>query len=285
MINQNNWIGITVNHSPEILEELSAQFFLLGCQGINEQADCFELVFSTNDFNEKTKSKVLDLLKSKNVEKENLQLSTIEPENWNENWKVNFQTFRIGQNIIIQPDWENYQAKAKGTVITIAPKMAFGTGHHETTRLILELMEDIIEPGMSVLDAGTGSAILAIYAAMKNAAPVVAFDNDPEAMENAEENCSLNGVSANVKLLCSDLAGIETKQYDLIVANINRNVLLQLATQFLSYSAPGNHLILSGLLNSDYNDILEAYKAAGWHLIKSRQQGEWMSLLMKMNNE
>jgi len=161
--------------------------------------------------------------------------------------------------------------------------MAFGTGHHETTQLILDLMEDLIVPEMAVLDAGTGSAILAIYAALKGA-NVIAFDNDPDAIENGEENCGLNSVSSNINLFCTDLSGIKTEIYDLIIANINRNVLLDLATPFLDYSASGKLLLLSGLLESDRETILKKYNHAGWELQKGKQKGEWVALLMKNGN-
>jgi len=281
MVKQNNWIGISVKHSPEILEELSPQFFALGCQGINELERSFELCFSEKDFNDSVKRNLMVILKLKDIAENDIVFSVIEPENWNENWKENFKTFRVGQNIVVKPDWESYQSTNLETVITIAPKMAFGTGHHETTRLILELMEDVVKEGMSVLDAGTGSAILAIYAALKGAGITVAFDNDPEAIVNAEENCTLNDVSSKIELYCDDLSGIKKKEYDLIVANINRNVLMKLAIPFLEYSKPDNLLILSGLLVTDYDDILKQYSEAGWQLQKSKQQGEWMALLMK----
>jgi ribosomal protein L11 methyltransferase len=281
MQKQTNWIGVSVNHTPQILEEISAQIFNLGCQGITELEASFELYFSENDFSEKQKETLIGLLKSNKIELEDLTFTKVAHENWNENWKENFKIFGLGEKIIIQPDWENYQAKPDETVITIAPKMSFGTGHHETTRLILELMENLITPGMSVLDAGTGSAILAIYAALKAAKPVIAFDNDPEAIDNALENCLLNNVVTQVQVSCNDLSGIEKRKFDLILANINRNVLLTLSTPFLDYSAPGKLLILSGLLQTDFEDIKKKYTNAGWHLLDSKQEGEWMALMLK----
>ena len=280
MQTKDNWIGVYIKYPPAILEELSAYFFAMGCQGINELEYSFQLFFYEKDFTDSVKEQLFTLLNSKGIDVQ-IVFNKIEPENWNENWKENFKTFRVGKKIIVIPDWETYEAAKDETVITIAPKMAFGTGHHETTQLILDLMEDLITPGMSVLDAGTGSAILAIYAALSGAGTTDAFDNDPDAIENAEENCELNGVSSKINLYCDDLSGIEKKEYDLIIANINRNVLLNLAAPFLDYSTKGNNLILSGLLQTDYDDILKKYSEVGWQLQKSKQQGEWMALLMK----
>ncbi len=283
MKTKNSWIGIYIKYPPAILEELSAYFFAMGCQGINELESSFQLFFYEEDFTDSTREKLFSLLNSKGIDVQ-IVFNKIEAENWNESWKENFKIFQVGQKIIVKPDWENYTAKKNETVITIAPKMAFGTGHHETTQLILELMENRINPGMSVLDAGTGSAILAIYAALKGAGTIVAFDNDPDAIENAAENCALNAVSSKINLHCNDLSMITKKEYDLIVANINRNILLQLATPFLDYIIPGGLLILSGLLTTDFDDILKKYNEAGWHLLKSKQKGEWMAILMKNRN-
>jgi len=277
MQTQNNWIGIYIKYPPAVLEELSPYFFAMGCQGINELEYSFQLYFIERDFTDSVKIQLLEFLCSKGIDVQ-IVFKKIEPENWNENWKENFKIFRVGKRIIVKPDWESYKAIEDEIVVTIAPKMAFGTGHHETTQLILSLMENIIQPGMPVLDAGTGSAILAVYAALKEAGTIVAFDSDPEAIENAKENCALNDVSSKIKLYCDDLSGIAKKEYGLIVANINRNVLLQLATPFLGYSAQGNLLILSGLLETDYKDILKKYSEAGWQLQKSKKKGEWCAL-------
>ncbi len=277
MQTQNNWIGIYIKYPPAVLEELSPYFFAMGCQGINELEYSFQLYFIERDFTDSVKIQLLEFLCSKGIDVQ-IVFKKIEPENWNENWKENFKIFRVGKRIIVKPDWESYKAIEDEIVVTIAPKMAFGTGHHETTQLILSLMENIIQPGMPVLDAGTGSAILAVYAALKEAGTIVAFDSDPEAIENAKENCALNDVSSKIKLYCDDLSGIAKKEYGLIVANINRNVLLQLATPFLGYSAQGNLLILSGLLETDYKDILKKYSEAGWQLQKSEKKGEWCPL-------
>lgn len=277
MQTQINWIGIYIKYPPAVLEELSPYFFAMGCQGINELEYSFQLYFIERDFTDSVKIQLLEFLCSKGIDVQ-IVFKKIEPENWNENWKENFKIFRVGKRIIVKPDWESYKAIEDEIVVTIAPKMAFGTGHHETTQLILSLMENIIQPGMPVLDAGTGSAILAVYAALKEAGTIVAFDSDPEAIENAKENCALNDVSSKIKLYCDDLSGIAKKEYGLIVANINRNVLLQLATPFLGYSAQGNLLILSGLLETDYKDILKKYSEAGWQLQKSKKKGEWCAL-------
>lgn len=275
------WIEVKISVSPEILEEISADFFALGCQGINEREEDFCIFFPAGNWDLNSKDKLLHLAARYKIPGNKIQFSDIEAENWNENWKENFTTFRLGKNIIITPDWENYVPKPLDVVLTITPKMAFGTGHHETTQLILEMMEDIVNPGMTVLDAGTGSAILAIYAAKKGASAVVAFDNDPEVMENAAENCELNSVHKNIQLQCAVLSEIKQQYFDLLLANINRNVLLEIAIDLRKYSKKGGLLVLSGLLETDKNDIINHYNNAGWNYKRGRQKGEWVALLLE----
>ncbi|MCB9058782.1 MAG: 50S ribosomal protein L11 methyltransferase [Calditrichae bacterium] len=280
-MDQNAWVKIRVNANPNLLEVLSPVFFELGCQGINELSDHFQLFFEQKDWTSDKKQQLLAILETYVVDgPAELKVEDVPSEDWTENWKKNFKPFRLGDKILIQPDWENLVPGEGETVITIAPKMAFGTGHHETTKLILQMLEKVVHPGMSVLDAGTGSAILAIYAAIKGANPVMAFDNDPLAIENALENCTLNNVT-HVKAVCAELKDIKAEPYDLIVANINRNVLLDLAGPLKAYSKKTGWLILSGLLVTDREDILGKYRTQGWELLKEEMMGEWMALLLK----
>jgi ribosomal protein L11 methyltransferase len=278
---EKSWIEVKISVSPNILEEISPAFFNLGCQGINEGDGDFYLFFLSENWEIKTKKQLLELTGRYNIPNDKIHFSTIESENWNEKWKQNFKTFHIGKNIVITPDWEKYTENADEIVLIITPKMAFGTGHHETTQLILEMMEGKINPATSVLDAGTGSAILAVYAAKCGANPVCAFDIDEQVMDNARENCKLNSVQKNIQLQCASLSEINQQLYDLILTNINRKVLLEIAGDLKKYSKPTGQLILSGLLETDKNDIVNHYVQAGWNFLQSKQKGEWVALLME----
>lgn len=272
------WLEIIINENPSVLESLSPFFFEMGCEGINEFDGSFRLYFQLNRWNDNKYTELKTILNQKNIHESRIITKTIKDENWNENWKENFKSFKVGHNIIVKPDWEKYTAKENELVITIAPKMAFGTGHHETTQLILEQLEEIIKPGMSVLDAGTGSAILAIYCALKGAKKIMAFDNDPVAIENASENIFINKVKNKINLKCCVLKDIETEAYDVIVANINKNILLGYADRFKNYACNRTFLVLSGLLVADREEIIKTYKNEGWNFIRSDTSGEWISL-------
>lgn len=276
-----NWIEIKVIAEPVLLEELSPDLFEAGFEGITEQSDSFLIYVEESNWGEPQKNQLFKILARKNIAENKIEIKRIKNQNWNENWKANFKVFKVGKNIVVQPDWENYQIKQNETLITIAPKMAFGTGHHETTKLILEQLENLSIQGARVLDAGTGSGILAIYAAKKGAEKVVAFDNDPQAIINAEENCALNQVKNNIELICCDIDDIKKTLFDIIIANINRNVLLKSPEKFKNIASINAKLVLSGLLLADEKEIVKAYKACGWQLENTQRLGEWVSLIFK----
>ena len=140
-----NWLEINVSANPLVLEELSASFFEMGCQGINEFDDHFILYFSKDQWDDSRKSDLILILDKKEISADKISYHSIKDENWNEKWKENFKTFRVGKKIIIKPDWEEYNAINDEKVITVTPKMAFGTGHHETTQLILKQLEGIMK--------------------------------------------------------------------------------------------------------------------------------------------
>lgn len=276
-----NWIEIKVIAEPVLLEELSPDLFEAGFEGITEQSDSFLIYVEESNWGEPQKNQLFKILARKNIAENKIEIKRIKNQNWNENWKANFKVFKVGKNIVVQPDWENYQIKQNETLITIAPKMAFGTGHHETTKLILEQLENLSIQGARVLDAGTGSGILAIYAAKKGAEKVVAFDNDPQAIINAEENCALNQVKNNIELICCDIDDIKKTLFDIIIANINRNVLLKSPEKFKNIASISAKLVLSGLLLADEKEIVKAYKVFGWQLENTQRLGEWVSLIFK----
>lgn len=279
----NDWIKINLKIEARHLENLSASFFAQGIEGLQEQDNSVDLYFSSRVWNS---DKLLSLLQAVREEvpdfdSNSILISEQPTEDWNENWKMNFQPLHLKNGIVVVPDWENYPARPDEQVIRISPKMAFGTGHHETTQLILENIGRYLTPGMAVLDAGTGSGILAVYAALSGAAEIVAFDNDPVAIENARENCLLNGVEKKVQLQTGVLSGLDRRSFDLITANINRNVLLELAADWIHFSHKQSVLLLSGLLQGDRKVVGQMYRDNGWTICDEQTQGEWLFLAMR----
>lgn len=283
MNKKSNWIEIKIKSNSVQLEILSAFLFALGSCGVYEGEDDLIVYFKKEEWNNEKYILLLDYLKNifTNFQDSDLEISEIPDQDWNESWKENFKTFHVTENLVISPDWEKYQPQSNEKVIIISPKMAFGTGHHETTQLVLIMMEKYVKSKMSLLDVGSGSGILAIYAVQLNAEPILAFDNDPVAIENLIENIILNKVSDRINYFTGELKDSNRKKYDIILANINRNVLLESASQFSDHINPAGKLILSGLLIGDEDIIISAYQREKWNVIEKIQRGEWLALVLE----
>ena len=204
-----------------------------------------------------------------------LDFQVIEPVNWNERWEASVSPVSVPP-FLIRPSWA--EADESAIEIVIDPKMSFGTAHHESTRLILGWLPGLMGGVSSVLDAGTGTGVLAIAAARLGATEVVAFDIDPWSVTNARENIEVNHVQDTVSLLEGDLS-VVSGSFDLVLANINRNVLLESLSDFARFLAPGGHLLLAGLLRSDRSTMLDALERTGYQVTDESVEGEWLSIV------
>ncbi len=282
----NKWIGVKILAAPYYLEMLSGFLFALGTQGIEEGENHFIVYFDEQKWNQDVYWALLKFLTEviPDFDESRLLIENREEENWLEKWKQSFKPFTIGQRLLIIPDWEKNVAAKDKIVLRIAPKMAFGTGHHETTRLCLQLMEKYLKPDMRFLDAGTGSGILSIFAAQLGAREIIGIDNDPIAIENAKENAQLNKVQEQVSFKVADVTQLANKTFDCIVANINRNVLLNMAGRFDRILRNRGLLIVSGILKSDQPIIEKAYTAQHLHVIDKKTLNEWLALVFEKRN-
>jgi ribosomal protein L11 methyltransferase len=205
-------------------------------------------------------------------------------EDWSESWKRGLRPRRVGKSFVVAPSWTRPDLRAGDRVIVIDPEMAFGTGEHGTTRGALRFIEQVVQPGMRVLDVGTGSAILAIGAAMLGARKVVAVDNDPDAILNAKDNVSRNEVGHAIELveiLVDEpyLADFGEGAFDVIVANVLSGVLKPLLPAFYRSLSPDGHVILGGILESEARDMLDALAAAGFRVRGEDLEEEWWGVL------
>ncbi|MDX1639818.1 MAG: 50S ribosomal protein L11 methyltransferase, partial [Balneolaceae bacterium] len=159
------------------------------------------------------------------------------------------------------------------------PKMAFGTGYHETTRLMLHLLPDVIEKGSWVLDAGTGTGVLAIGAVKLGASNVFAFDIDDWSITNALENAYINQVDSEVEIRKGSIEVVPGNSlYDAVLANINRNTIIELLPDLTRHVKPGGCLLLSGLLISDRQHVLDQEPLNPFRLVQSRRENDWIAL-------
>ena len=209
-----------------------------------------------------------------------MTMEIIPDQDWSTAWKQHFHPFAIVPGLIIAPTWEKYRVKPDEQLIEIDPGLAFGTGHHETTTLALELSRKVIEGGAtSVLDVGTGTGILAMAAARFGAGQVLGIDNDPEAVTVARANVKANHLAGRVEIRSTNLSDL-VHPVSLVMANIIQNVLIELHHDLCRLVAHHGHLILSGILAGEQTEtIIPLFQKHGLVHRKTKTAGEWAALL------
>jgi ribosomal protein L11 methyltransferase len=220
------------------------------------------------------------------------QLRTIEPpevrviaeEDWANVWKAYFPVLHVAQRTVIVPAWRRYRPRAGEVVLRLDPGMAFGTGMHPTTRLCLNTIEELVEPGTRVLDVGTGSGILAIAAARHGAVEVVGVDVDSVAVAAARGNIKLNRLGRTVKVHEGNpdpggtMSDLFFGQFDLVLANITARTNATLAPYHAASLAPEGRLVASGILADTADMVIAAFAHAGLTTLGTEQDGDWVAI-------
>lgn len=212
------------------------------------------------------------------------KVSIVEGRDWNSEWEKNyFKPIVVGERCVIHSSFHTDIPLAEYDIV-IDPKMAFGTGHHATTSQVISAILDIDESGLSVIDMGTGTGILAILCSMRGAAPVNGIEIDPGAYENALENVNLNGQTGNVRIHCSDASLLPTlPKADLFIANINRNIITADLPAYVAALNPGATMLLSGFYEPDIPVIMEVAAPLGLTEISHSVLNDWTCLKLKLN--
>ena len=220
---------------------------------------------------------------------------TLAERDWTEAWKEQYQLQRIGRRTVIVPAWEDYAPAPGEIAIRLEPGMAFGTGLHATTRLCLKALEDQITPGWDVLDVGTGSGVLAIAAAKLGARSVLGLDADPAAVTVAQGNAAMNAVDDRVSVRHGTLPGgdavpwhfdtggglalLKSGHFDLILINILAPVIVGMASALAARLAPTGRVIAAGLIESQEQEVIDAFRGEGLWSVGRSQEDEWVTLV------
>ena len=209
-----------------------------------------------------------------------LEERVMEEGEWMESWKSHFSLLHMGR-IVVCPSWLEYTPNTGEVVIEMDPGMAFGTGHHPTTRMCLVELEKLVTPGMKVMDVGTGSGILTIAAAKLGADHVLALDIDPLAIKAARANVRANGLQRVVKVQRGTISpedGVEGG-FDLVVANLYTKVILSIAPTLVAQLAPKGTLIISGILTDRVGEVEQTLEAVGCTFLRMDREGDWAVLV------
>lgn len=218
-----------------------------------------------------------DLFPSAQIEE--VQVRETDENEWQE-WKRFFKPTVVSDRIVIKPTWEEYQKKEGQLIVEIDPGMAFGTGSHESTRMCIQLLDEVIRGGESVFDVGTGSGILAIAAAKLGAGMVFGIDNHEDSVRVAGENVELNGVEKLVEVSTRPLDDVR-ETYDVVVANILAEDLIDMCRSLVERTHEGGRIILSGILTTKAPRVIEAYEGEGAKLEKQLEEGDWSALMFR----
>jgi ribosomal protein L11 methyltransferase len=213
--------------------------------------------------------------------KSDISFEGMNEEDWSTSWKQYYKPIPLGK-VTIVPAWEKYDAKDGEIVIRMDPGMAFGTGTHETTRLVIRLMQDILQGGERLLDVGTGSGILSICASKLGARSCNAYDIDPMAVKVARENVAADGCT-NITVGVSDLLkGVDLScgKYDFCVANIVSDIIIRMLPDVKSYVKSGAPLILSGIIGDRADEVRAAVISHGFTVEKEIRENDWVGMLV-----
>ena len=205
----------------------------------------------------------------------------VNEEDWANNWKQYYHTQRIGKRIIVTPSWEEYTPVEGEVQMRLDPGMAFGTGTHDTTRLCLELLEEVVTPETRILDVGTGSGILSVGGVLLGAPSALGVDIDPVAVKVANENAEINKVNGKTEFVCGDLTDKVHGKFEIVTANIVADVIIRLLSTVKNYLLKGGVLIVSGIIDTRADEVENACHEAGFVTEKRLEHGGWVAIKLR----
>ena len=269
-----NYTEVYFKAAPELVEILLAELGDLPYDSFEESADGLKAYVPEDQYDE---APIRELVAQyEGLGTITYQVQTIPKVNWNEEWEKNFHPIAIADQIYVRADF--HEAKpAVAHEIIIVPKMSFGTGHHDTTSQMLQLQLNLDHKDKAVLDAGTGTGILAIMADQKGAGKILANDIDDWCIDNSRENFALNNCR-EITLERGTVSVFEGEQVDILLANINKNVLLEEIPQYAKLVKAGGTLLLSGFYEADIPDLETKLKHSGFNIEQRSVQNRWAAL-------
>jgi ribosomal protein L11 methyltransferase len=270
-----NYIELQLRLSPDYTDILTAELAELGFESFVETDEGLNAYIIEPDYSEEA---VLELIaKYAGQTAIAYDVNSLEKRNWNAEWERDYEPIDVADQVRVRASFHESDARFRYEIV-INPKMSFGTGHHETTAMMMEQQLELDFSGTSVLDVGSGTGILAVLAAKMGAKAVLAFDIEEWAVENARENAELNDCP-QVTVFQGTIADVDpANQYEIVLANINRNVLLAEIPTYTNLLKQNGHLVVSGFYDHDAADIEQKAVEAGLTPAKRLTTNQWTSL-------
>ncbi|SHI76753.1 ribosomal protein L11 methyltransferase [Dethiosulfatibacter aminovorans DSM 17477] len=210
-----------------------------------------------------------------------IEIQDLEDRDWNSEWKKNFKPFKLGENVVVKPTWEEYSQKEGEIIIEIDPGAAFGTGTHETTSLCIEQLEGKIDSESKVLDIGTGTGILAILSSKLGAKEVLGIDIDDDSVRIAKENVEVNDCD-NVDIKKGNLLNKVDYEADIVVANITADIIIRMVSQLSNVLKNGGLFISSGILATKVENVRTALVENDFDIVETLVKGEWAGITARL---
>ncbi len=276
------WIQASFHVSPSHQDLLTGVLANLGFSGFLQEDDLLAAYVPFADWTPVLKARIASVLGRFGRQFPSLDMNyevrSVKEENWNARWERSAGIIEATKRIIIKPSWKKLRPRDRGKIVLhIDPKMSFGTGHHETTRLCLTLLEERLPRGGSVLDLGCGTGVLSIAASKLGARTVTAVDNDEWACRNARENVKRNRVKG-VRIIQGTLRDVPPRSFDLLLSNIDFPTNLKLLPSLMRKTTPGGSVILSGLLASNLPRLLDALRGRKLVPTECIEENEWIAV-------
>ena len=268
-----NHLEVKLILSPEYTEIVMAELAELGFESFVETDDGLDAYISENEFSEENIQEML--ARYQPMTPIDFSWQRLEKKNWNAEWESNYAPIEVGDAVRVRALFHEPDARFRHELV-ITPKMSFGTGHHETTWLVMNEQLGLSHAGRAVLDVGCGTGILAILARKLGAAELLAFDIEEWAVENTRENFSLNEATKRAEVFQGTIADVPTdRRFGGILANINRNILLSEIPRYAQYLTPDGWLVVSGFYETDAPDIIAKAESIGLTFQRMNTRNQW----------
>lgn len=212
-----------------------------------------------------------------------IELTNVKEEDWANNWKKYYKPLKVSDRIVIKPSWEQYNSRDDEIVLEMDPGMAFGTGTHETTTLCIDALDRYLKSGAKVVDIGCGTGVLAVSSLLLGAEKATAVDLDSNAVQITKENAKRNRVDHRLEVIHGNQLDQVHGQFDIAVANIIADVIIDLTKSIGSFLKPKGLFIASGIILDRLQDVIDGAEAAGLELIEKKTKGEWAVVVCRAN--
>ncbi len=276
------FIEVDIPADPGLAENLVAIFSQLGFEGFWEDEGTLRCYIAAKrcspEFLDEVRTIAARVARSSSSPVPRIRVETLEKRDWNAEWEKTIRPIRVSDRIVICPSWQSFTPRPGDLVLTIDPKMSFGTGYHETTRLVLRAMETCVRPGTTMLDVGTGTGVLAIAGIKLGCVSAIACDVDEWSYWNARENAEVNRVADRVNVILGDISQTPRTAFDLVAANLQRTVIVSILPDLMARCTPHGVLLLSGLLLQEEEEIAGHLKEFNLAVTARLSENEWLAL-------